>query len=62
MKINRLENDNYEVTFEKDETFLMTLDEVVRLLHVPVRQVPRMKTVQELFDEFWESDPFYPEE
>lgn len=62
MKINRLENDNYEVTFEKDETFLMTLDEVVRLLHVPVRQIPHMKTVQELFDEFWESDPVYPEE
>lgn len=62
MKISKLENDNYEVTFEKDETFLMTLDEVVRLLHVPVQQVPRVKTAQEIFDEFWESDPVYPEE
>lgn len=62
MKINRLENDNYEVTFEKNETFLMTLDEVVRLLHVPVRQIPHVETVQELFDEFWESDPVYPKE
>lgn len=62
MKINRFENDNYEVTFEKDETFLMTLDEVVRLLHVPVQQVPRTRTAQELFDEFWESNSVYPEE
>lgn len=62
MKINRLENDNYKVTFEKDETFLMTLDEVVRLLHVPVQQVPHTRTTQELFDEFWESNSVYPEE
>ena len=62
MKINRLENDNYEVTFEKDETFLMTLDEVVRLLHAPVPQIPRTRTEQEIFDEFWESNPVYPEE
>lgn len=62
MKINKLENDNYEVTFEKDETFLMTLDEVVRLLHTPVPQIPRTRTAQEIFDEFWESDPVYPEE
>ena len=62
MKINRLENDNYEVTFEKDETFVMTLDEVVRLLHTPTPQTPRMRTEQEIFDEFWESNPVYPEE
>ena len=62
MKISKLENDNYKVTFEKDETFLMTLDEVVRLLHVPTPQIPCMKTEQEIFDEFWESDPVYPEE
>lgn len=62
MKINRLENDNYEVTFEKNETFLMTLDEVVLLLHVPVPQIPRMKTAQEIFDEFWESEPIFPKE
>lgn len=62
MKISKFENDNYKVTFEKDETFLMTLDEVVRLLHVPVPQIPRTRTMQEIFDEFWESDPVYPEE
>ena len=62
MKINKLENDNYEVTFEKNETFLMTLDEVVRLLHVPVPQLPRIKTTQEIFDEFWESEPVFPKE
>lgn len=62
MKISKLENDNYEVTFEKDETFLMNLDEVVRLLHIPARRITRAKTIQEIFEEFWESDPVYPEE
>lgn len=62
MKINKLENDNYEVTFEKNETFLMTLDEVVRLLHVPAPTMSRALTAQEIFDEFWESEPVFPKE
>lgn len=62
MKITKLKNENYKVTFEKDEVFLMTLDEVVQLLHVPVPQIPHIRTTQEIFDEFWESNPVYPKE
>ena len=61
MKINNLKNDMYEVIFEEKERFVMTLDEVIHLLHIQ-QPVVHMKTEQELFDEFWESKPVFPKE
>ena len=60
MKISNVNSDSYKVTFEQDETFIMTLDEVIHLLHAPKPSVAREKTTQELFDEFWESEPVFP--
>ena len=62
MKISNVNSDSYKVTFEQDETFIMTLDEAIHLLHAPKPLVAREKTAQELFDEFWESEPVFPKE
>ena len=58
MIVNKIDNDRYQVIHDgKNE--VMSLDEVMALLSRPV---PRPQTEQEKMEEFWGSEPAYPEE
>lgn len=58
MIVNKIDNDRYQVIHDgKNE--IMSLDEVMALLSRPV---PRPQTEREKMEEFWESEPVYPEE
>ena len=58
MIVNKIDNDRYQVIHDgKNE--MLSLDEVMVLLSRPI---PRPQTEQEKMEEFWESEPAYPEE
>ena len=57
MEVNRIADYEYEVIIDGQRT-IMDLEKLMRLLSSPIKKEP----VKNEIEEFWESEPAYPDE